>query len=61
MNTRLGALALALISTACSTADSAPAPAFQTAEASRGDLRIAAEATGTVEPIHRRGQVAGGW
>jgi HlyD family secretion protein len=51
MNTRLGALALALFSAACSTADSAPAPAFQTAEASRGDLRITAEATGTVEPI----------
>lgn len=51
MNTRLGAVALALFSAACSTADSAPAPAFQTAEASRGDLRITAEATGTVEPI----------
>lgn len=48
---RFSVLALALASAACSTGESAPAAAFQTASATRGDLRITAEATGTIEPI----------
>lgn len=48
---RFSVLALALAGAACSTGESAPAAAFQTATAIRGDLRITAEATGTIEPI----------
>jgi HlyD family secretion protein len=48
---RLAATALLLTTAACSTGESAPVSAFQTTAASRGDLRITAEATGTVEPI----------
>lgn len=48
---RISVLALTVASAACSTGESAPAAAFQTASAQRGDLRITAEATGTVEPI----------
>jgi HlyD family secretion protein len=40
-----------LLTLACSTGESAPAPGFQTTEAVLGDLRITAEATGSVEPI----------
>lgn len=45
--TVLGILAVA----GCSTGESAPAPTIQTTAAAVGDLRITAEATGTVEPI----------
>ncbi len=48
---RISVLALTVASAACSTGESAPVAAFQTASAQRGDLRITAEATGTVEPI----------
>lgn len=48
---RFSVLALALAGTACSTGESAPVAAFQTATATRGNLRITAEATGTIEPI----------
>lgn len=48
---RFSVLALTLAGAACSTGESAPVTAFQTATASMGDLRITAEATGTIEPI----------
>lgn len=48
---RFSVLALALAGAACSTGESAPVAAFQTASATRGNLRITAEATGTIEPI----------
>jgi HlyD family secretion protein len=51
MKQRLAASALLVLTAACSTGESAPASAFQTTTASRGNLRITAEATGTVEPI----------
>ena len=43
--------ATAVVATACSTGESAEGPTLQTVEATRGDLRISAEATGSVEPI----------
>ncbi|NNK62305.1 MAG: efflux RND transporter periplasmic adaptor subunit [Gemmatimonadetes bacterium] len=51
MKQRLAASALLVLTAACSTGESAPVSAFQTTTAMRGDLRITAEATGTVEPI----------
>lgn len=51
MMKRYMALALCVAGAACSTGESAPAAAFQTSTSTRGDLRITAEATGTVEPI----------
>lgn len=46
------ALAAVIVTTAsCSTGESAPVAAFQTEQATRGSLRITAEATGTIEPI----------
>jgi HlyD family secretion protein len=48
---RIAVLAVSVASVACSTGESAPVAAFQTAQAQRGNLRITAEATGTVEPI----------
>lgn len=47
------ALALGLTVTACNTGSADPVNQFQTTQPTRGDLRITAEATGTVEPIRR--------
>ncbi len=47
----LGILLLAVA--ACGSGESAEAPAIQTVTPTQGDLRITAEATGTVEPIRR--------
>lgn len=51
MKTRLAVLAVALATAACSTGESAPVSTYQTTQATRGTLRITAEATGTVEPV----------
>ncbi len=48
---RMAVLAMAVAVGACSTGESAPVSTFQTVAASRGTLRITAEATGTIEPI----------
>ena len=47
------ALALGVMGTACSTGSADPVNTWQTTTPTRGDLRITAEATGTVEPIRR--------
>jgi HlyD family secretion protein len=47
------ALAIGVMGTACSTGSADPVNGWQTTEPTRGDLRITAEATGTVEPIRR--------
>ncbi len=51
MKTRLAVLAVAAVTAACSTGESAPVSTYQTTQATRGTLRITAEATGTVEPV----------
>jgi HlyD family secretion protein len=48
---RLALAALVVTTASCSTGESAPVAAFQTSPATRGSLRITAEATGTIEPI----------
>ncbi len=48
---RLALAAFVVTTASCSTGESAPVAAFQTSQATRGSLRITAEATGTIEPI----------
>jgi HlyD family secretion protein len=47
------AVALGVLTTACSTGSADPVTNLQTTQPTRGELRITAEATGTVEPIRR--------
>ena len=48
---RLALAAIVVTTASCSTGESAPVAAYQTVQATRGSLRITAEATGTIEPI----------
>ena len=51
---RLLAVALASVAVAaCGTSEASEGPSLQTSNSIRGDLRITAEATGTVEPIRQ--------
>ncbi len=47
------AAALSIFAAACTTGEAEPAIRFETTQPTQGDLRITAEATGTVEPIRR--------
>ncbi len=48
-----GALLLAALLASCASGEAEEAPSIQSVTAERGDLRVTAEATGTVEPVRR--------